>query len=94
MDERLHLCFHRILCRFLQIRIQRQAHAVPRDRRRTAHIADRLARCIDFDRLCAILAFKVIVIAALKTRTADQSRGRIRISFRIPVIRPRFADIA
>ena len=94
MDERLHLYFHCVLCRFLQIRIQRQTHTVPRDRRRTAHIADRLTRCIDLDRLCAILAFEIIVIAALKARTTDQCRGRVRISFRIPVIRPRFADIA
>ena len=93
MDERLHLYFHRILCRFLQIRIQRQAHAVPRDRRRTAHIADRLARCIDFDRLRTIFAFEVIVVATLQTRTTDQRRGGIRISFRIPVIRSCFTDI-
>ena len=30
----------------------------------------------------------------LKARTTDQCRGLVRISFRVPVIRPRFTDIA
>ena len=87
------LFFDRVFRNLLQPRIDGEMNGFPLNARHAFDIANGTPRRIDFDVARSVFPFQVAIVRIFQTGTTHDGRRLIRISVRIHIVRPRFADV-
>ena len=87
------LFFDRVFRNLLQPRIDGEMNGLSLNARHAFDIANGTPRRIDFDVARSVFPFQIAIVRIFQAGATHNGRRLIRISVRIHIIRPRFADV-